>query len=179
MSHCWTFYCPPKARGSGSEKHCFGDKQACYRQAWLSALPSGPCCSRLHILSLAPLSTQGHWLPPLHSSIHATLSWQFLCLQFIPLDPCHAVCTPPRSAPWQSTAAPGMQNNASLSWILKKTVCVPSERMSCLHCSSITANGFSCQENWPRSSPLSDPSPSSLQIFQADTLAPLIAFRLC
>lgn len=139
-----------------------------------------------HILSFNSftLPTERHWLSPLRTRCSALLSScrpvlaTTVYIQFIPLDPCHASCTPPRSAPWQSTIAQGMQINASLFCILKKTVCVLSERMSCLHCSSVIVSGFSCQENWPRCSPLYDPH-SSLQILQADTLAPPVAFGLC
>lgn len=150
----------------------------------LSALLYGSCCSRLphFAFNSFTLPTEGHQLSPLGtrcsallSSCHPVLAI-ILCNHFVPLDPCHAPCTPPRSAPSQSTLAQGMQNNASL--FLKKTVRVLLERMSCLHCSSVMVNGFFCQENWPRCSPLYD-SHSSLQILQADTLASPLAFGLC
>lgn len=126
------------AKGSGSEKHYFRDKQAHYRQAWL--------CLCYPVLAVPVLAVYRiHALHP--AQLHGK--------------------------------APGMQKNASSSWILKKTLHVPSERMSGLHCSSMTANGFSCQESWLGSSPFSDPPTSSLQIFQADTLAPPVALGLC
>lgn len=63
-------------------------------------------------------------------------------LQFILLDPHPAHCTPPSSAPWQNTITPAMQNNASLSWILKKIVHGSSERMSGLHFSPLLQMAF-------------------------------------
>ena len=144
-----------------------------------------PAAADCHVLSLTPLRCPPKgtgclpWGPSArHRSVHAVPSWQLLCSQFIPLDPRRAPRTPPRSAPWQSTIAQGMQNNASLFCIFKKTVRVLLERMSCLPCSSLILSGFSCQENWPRCSPLYEPH-SSLQILQADTLAPPVAFGLC
>lgn len=179
------FYRPPKAHGSQSEKHCFRDKQARHRRPLLSALLSGSCCSTLchFVFSAFTLPTKGHQLFPLWTRCSALLSSCCPVLvitvhSVIPLDPCCAPCTPPRSAPPQSTIAQGMQNNASLFCILKKTVRVLLEGMSCLHCYSVIVSSFSCQESWPQCSSLHDPH-SSLQILQADTLAPPVAFRLC